>query len=112
LNIKNFLFAKKVAKKLFSSLSDGCEGNVITGASGCKHEFDMLLRLNSKITAVDFISSKQPINTLQVLPFYVKTYDLSGLVTNFVLLVDGEIDQEAEVFLKDHKIDLEVLQEA
>jgi len=109
---QNFLFAKKVAKKLFSSLSDGCEGNVITGASGCKHEFDMLLRLNSKITAVDFISSKQPINTLQVLPFYVKTYDLSGLVTNFVLLLDGEIDQEAEVFLKDHKIDLEVLQEA
>ena len=107
---QNYLLAKKVAKKLFSSLFEGCEGGAITGASGFKHEFDMLLRLNSKITAVDFIFSKQPIKIMQVLPFYVKTYDLKGSVTNFVLLVNGEIDQESEEFLKNHGIDLEVLQ--
>ena len=104
------LLMKKVAKKLFSSLFDGCEESAMTGISGFKHEFDMILRLNSKITAVDFIFSKQTIKIMQVLPFYVKTYDLKGSVTNFVLLVNGEIDQEAEGFLKNHGIDLEVLQ--
>jgi hypothetical protein len=107
---QDYLLVKKVVKKLFSSLFEGCEGGVITGASGFKHEFDILLRLNSKITAVDLISSKQPIKILQVLPFYVKTYDLQESVNNFVLLVNGEIDQESEEFLKNHGIDLEVLQ--
>ncbi|MCJ7635457.1 hypothetical protein MUP77_24095 [Candidatus Bathyarchaeota archaeon] len=106
---QSFLLAKKIANKLFSSLFDGCKGKTITGISGYKHEFDMLLQANSKITAVDLIFSKQTIKMQQVLPFYVKTYDLKGSVTNFVLLVNGEIDQEAEKFLKNHEIDLEVL---
>ncbi|MFH0897398.1 MAG: helix-turn-helix domain-containing protein, partial [Candidatus Bathyarchaeota archaeon] len=107
----DYLLAKKVAKKLFSTLFEGYEeGGVITGASGFKYEFDMLLKLNSKITAVDFFYSKQPINVMQVLPFYVKTFDLKESVTNFVLLVNSEIDKESEEFLKNHGIDVEVLQ--
>lgn len=109
---QDFLLATKFAKKLFSSLLDGCEESVITGISGCRHKFDMLLKANSRITAVDFLSSEQVIDVQQVLPFYVKTYDLKGSVTNFILLVNGKINQDVEEFLKNHEIGLEVLNEA
>lgn len=106
---QNSILSKKVVKKLFSSLFNEFEESDIKGESGFKHRFDMLLKVDSKIIAVDFVYSKQQINILQLLPFYVKAYDLKECVTKFIFVTNGQLDEETKEFLKNNKLNMEVI---
>ena len=94
-------------KKTFEEFIDICDlGTVsdsIKGKSGIKHRFDLIIRLKNGIIAVDFIFSKS-IGLLQILPFYIKIYDLYGIISRSILFIGGEIDEEAKRFIEEKRI--------
>ena len=105
---ESFVAMKKSIRELFSVCSLKHK-KLITGISGIQHKFDAVIQSGTKIIAVDFIFSQNLISILQILPFYVKIYDLKGLLSKSILFLSCEPDNEAEKFIKDRKIVVKIL---
>lgn len=106
---QNFITMKENVIRLFSICGIKHGKNVITGLSGVQHRFDVLLQTDTKNTAIDFIFSQKPIDTLQILPFYIKTYDLKGRISNSILFVNSKLDDDAKKFTQEHNINIKIL---
>lgn len=101
---QNFIAMKKDIIKLFSFLGFKHEKDFITGISGIPHNFDMLLQTGTEIIGIDFIFSQSPVTIMQILSFYVKIYDLKGLLSKPILILSHEPNDDTKRFIEDRKI--------
>ena len=94
---------ESVAKKLSGSGVQAASPAVITGKSGIRHEFSLVVGESAKPkVVVDEALSVTEVSELKVLAFYVKVFDVGP--EKAILCVSPRLDQKAKSLAKEYKI--------
>jgi len=94
---------ESVAKRLSGSGVTAASPATITGKSGIRHEFSLVVGESAKPrVVVDEALSVSEVNELKVLAFYVKVFDVGP--EKAILCVSPRLDQRARNLAKEYKI--------
>ena len=95
---------ESMAKKLTGPGVQAMSPAVLTGKSGIKHEFSLVVKSDGSKprVVVDEALSVKEVNELKVLAFYVKVFDVGP--DKAILCVSPRLDQRAKSLAKEYNI--------